>query len=164
MVEIFNANLFTHLDKHLGRVGIVFGPGVLTDSHHVGRLDAPSLEFLSDDIGGHHLGQAGRGKTLVLIAANQHLAGMVIHQQIGLGGDLRWARQGNRGGCWGWKWLGIRFGLGIRGGGGRCHDGRRKNNGTGKQKCFRQFQHIILFRFRRDCLASNAGAVRGATL
>ncbi|MNF90252.1 hypothetical protein D3C84_728090 [compost metagenome] len=108
LVEIIDRDLLAHLDEHLGGVGVVLGPGVLADGHHVGALDVPLQQLLADDVGGHHLGQAGGGQTLFGVLLGQHLTGVVVDQNMGLGGDLRRGRHHHGGAVQGGDRLGSR--------------------------------------------------------
>ncbi len=93
LVQVIDGDLLAHLDEHLGGVGVVLGPGVLADGHHVGALDVPLQQLLADDVGGHHLGQTGGRQTLFGVLLGQYLTGVVVDQDVGLGRDLR--RGGN---------------------------------------------------------------------
>ncbi len=96
LVQVIDGDLLAHLDKHLGGVGVVLGPGVLADGHHVGALDVPLQQLLADDVGGHHLGQTCGRQALFGVLLGQHLTGVVVDQNMGLGGDLGCGGNNNR--------------------------------------------------------------------
>src|SRR3546814_5243562 len=58
--------------------------------------DVCSSDLVEHDVGGQHLGDAGRCDLLVRIRRRDQLATVVIHQRIRFGIDRRWVR--NRGG------------------------------------------------------------------
>ena len=108
LVEVIDGDLLAHLDKHLGGVGVVFGPGVLADGHHVGVLDVSFQQLVTNDVGGHHLGQAGGRQAFIGVGFCQYLARVVVDQNMGLGGDLRRGRHHHGGAVQGGDRLGSR--------------------------------------------------------
>lgn len=65
--------------------GAALAPGALAHHDLVVALDLAVLDFGSDHVGRHHLGDAGRRQLLVDIFTGQHLPGGVIHQDPRLG-------------------------------------------------------------------------------
>ena len=87
MQQVAHRDLAVDLDEHARAAR---APGLFAHSDHVAVADLPLLDFQGGDVGGHQLRQARRRQALVAIVFHQHVAAGGIHQQIGLGGQLRW--------------------------------------------------------------------------
>ena len=90
-IQVIHADLFTHFDKHLRGVIVVFSPGILTDGNHISWFDTTGFQFLTNDIRGHHFGQTGWWQALFGVFTDQDLATVVVHQQMRFCGNLWWA-------------------------------------------------------------------------
>ncbi|MNC35961.1 hypothetical protein D3C75_844610 [compost metagenome] len=87
--QVAQGHLGADLDEHPRAAG---APGVLADGDQVLLADLALADLQGGDVGGHQLGQAGRRQALVAALLDQHAAAVGIHQQPGLGGQLRRCR------------------------------------------------------------------------
>ena len=93
--QVFHSDLVANLDKHLRALHL---PGLLADGNLVVEANVTVSQRLVHQVGRHQLGDAGRLHAHVGILLRQHLATLVVHQdialdrQIGRLGDRPWRR------------------------------------------------------------------------
>ena len=91
--QVNDRHLVTHANEHLGAT---HAPGLLADQHRVVLGNLAALDLLTDDVAGHHLGQAGRRQRVIGIVLDQNCAAVGVDQQVAGGRQIRRRRHDRR--------------------------------------------------------------------
>ena len=89
----FHRRAFADEHRRLLLFGCRVFPRIHADRHVVGEMDAARLDFARGDVAGHDLRQARRRHALIDVLLGEHVAGVVVDEDVRACIDLRRRRR-----------------------------------------------------------------------